>query len=78
MSVNFPVVCFRVVQTVGRTKLYLWGLSEVVGASVILTPVSVPAGTPSPAGHLSAAGLRREAGQHGHPRPRGGEQHHLL
>ena len=35
-------------------------------------------GTPSPAGHLGAAGLRREAGQHGHPGPRGREQHHLL
>lgn len=38
---------------------------------------SVP-GAPSPAGHLGAAGVRREAGQHGYPRPRGGVQHHAL
>lgn len=35
-------------------------------------------GAPSPAGHLSAAGIWREAGQHGYPRPRGRAQHHAL
>lgn len=35
-------------------------------------------GAPSPAGHLRAAGIRREAGQHGYPRPRGRAQHHAL
>ena len=40
-------------------------------------PLSLP-GAPSPAGHLGAAGIRREAGQHGYPRPRGRAQHHAL
>lgn len=38
----------------------------------------VTIGTPSPAGHLGAAGVRGEAGQHGDPRAGGGEQHPLL
>lgn len=36
------------------------------------------AGTPSPESHLSTPGLWREAGEHGHPSPRGREQHPLL
>lgn len=43
-----------------------------------LTAVCVFVGTPSSAGHLCAAGIWREAGQHGHPSPRGREQYHLL
>lgn len=35
-------------------------------------------GAPSPAGHLSTAGVWREAGKHGYSRPRSGEQHHVL
>lgn len=37
-----------------------------------------PAGAPSPAGHLGAAGIWWKAGQHGYSRPRGRVQHHTL
>lgn len=43
----------------------------------VLTLCSLP-GAPSPESHLCTAGLRREAGQHGHPGPRGGAQHPAL
>lgn len=38
----------------------------------------VTIGTPSPEGDLRPAGVRREEGEHGDSRPRGGEQHRLL
>lgn len=41
-------------------------------------PPPPPAGAPPPEGHISPAGVRGEAGQHGDPRTAGGEQHRLL
>lgn len=45
--------------------------------SECLLPFSPP-GAPSAAGHLGTAGVWREAGEHGYPRPRGRVQHHTL
>ena len=50
-------------------------LTSCLLISYLLPP---PPGTPLAAGHLGAAGVRREARQHGDPGARGSERHRLL
>lgn len=65
-----------------KSTVYISGIRHIVyfsaADSEFSTRVLCLPGAPSPAGHLSAAGIRREAGQHGYSRPRGRAQHHAL